>query len=114
MPAASSTVTNISETATATATANDDSGVVPPSTTSVSIFIGVPIVFRISSERSRFSRASSPKRRTRSSWLRASEFGGSWACAARTIAFERSSPSTSILPPSSGSEMSPPVTIRLR
>ena len=71
VPAARSTVTNMSEIAIATAAAKVESGVVPPLTTSESILIGLPIVLRISSERSRFSCASWPKRITLSSSSRA-------------------------------------------
>ena len=59
VPAASSTVTNISETATASATANELSEVVPPSITCERTRIGSPTTDRTSSENDRLSRASS-------------------------------------------------------
>ena len=54
-PAASSTVTNISETATATATANASSDVRAPLTTVCLTWTGLPIDARIGCETSRFS-----------------------------------------------------------
>ena len=66
-PAASRTVTNISDTATATATANASSEVVLPLTIVRLIRTGVPTVARISFETSRLSAASFAKRETRSS-----------------------------------------------
>ena len=76
-PAASSSVTNISETVTATATAKESSGVRSPSTIVCLTRTGEPIEARIGCETSRFSAASRAKRDTCSSAARSGEPSGS-------------------------------------
>ena len=66
MPAASSSVMNISETLAASATANESSDVRSPSSDLADTLIGSPTTFSTSSEKDRFSRARSVKSITRS------------------------------------------------
>ena len=68
---------NISETATASATANELSEVVPPSSGVAFTRIGSPTTASTSSEKARFSRASRPNVITRSSSARSAEPAGS-------------------------------------
>ena len=70
VPAASSSVMNISDTVSASATANDVSEVVPPFSAVAFTRIGSPTTASTSSENDRFSRASRPNAITRSSWAR--------------------------------------------
>ena len=68
---------NISETATASATANELSEVAPPSSAVAFTRIGSPTTASTSSENERFSRASLPNAITRSSSARSGEPAGS-------------------------------------
>ena len=101
---------NISETATASATANEVSDVVPPSSAVAFTRIGSPTTASTSSENERFSRASLPNAITRSSSARSGEPAGSSARACARICSARSRPSTSKYCPRK--EYSPPVLIR--
>ena len=111
MPAASSSVTNISETVTATATANASSGVLPPLMTVCLTWTGLAIEPRIGPETSRLSAASWAKRWTCSSAGRCSASGGRVSSVPLRIAAAFCRPRMSIDWPSS--ENCPPwVTIR--
>jgi hypothetical protein len=67
VPAASSSVMNMSDTVRASATANEVSDVAPPFSAVAFTRIGSPTTASTSSENDRFSRASRPKAITRSS-----------------------------------------------
>ena len=85
VPEASSSVMNISDTATASATANELSELRPPSSERALTLIGSPTTASTSSEKERFSRASSAKLTTRSTSSRWGDPGGSSLCALRRI-----------------------------
>ena len=103
-------MTNISDTVTATATANASSGVRRPSTTCCSTCTGEPIEARIGCETSRLSAASSAKRETWSSAARSLESRGICSVMLSMISRVRSSPRIWTAP-TSGSGISPPLTI---
>ena len=103
---------NISDTAAAMATANELSGVAPPSSWTCLTRSGELTELSTSSDRSRFSRASRAKRMTWSIWARAGEPRGRSAFARSRICSERSRPSTSNWRPRK--LYSPPVPIRFR
>ena len=94
VPAASSRVTNISDTATASATANELSEVVPPLITCERTRIGSPTTDSTSSENDRLSRASLEKSITLHLGPTPGP-GGRSRRASRRISSERLRPSTS-------------------
>ena len=111
IPAASSRVMNMSVTAAASATANALSDVLPPSSARASTLIGSPTTPSTSSEKARFSRASSAKEMTSSSCSRSGEPGASSLRASVRMRSARASPRTSKSCPRK--LYSPPSEIRL-
>jgi hypothetical protein len=113
MPAASSSVTNISEMTTATSTPKTSSDAPEPWITCSFTRTGLEIDARIGSETSRFSAASRAKRETCSSALRDGSSLAMPAIAASMIACALRSPRM-FTSPTTGSDSSPPATIRFR
>jgi len=93
--AATSSAISISVTVSAVAAAKVPSGVALPRTILASTEIGAPIEASSGPASPRFCCACAAKRATRSSSARTGAAGGSEASAARRIAVERASPSTS-------------------
>ena len=113
IPAASSTVTNISESTTATSTPNTSSAVSDPESACSRTRTGLAIEARIGFDTSRLSAASRAKRETCCRAARVGASSGIAAIAASMMCWALRSPRMSTFP-TSGSETFPPSTIRLR